>query len=1068
MAKIFLCFLVLTSCCLYAQSTQKALTTPSISTLPLAGFEENKGQILNHQQQAAPQVHFQFQQSNTTVFLLSTGLAYQFEQVHYPKGYAHNTQQLSPEQLAQQLQLEQQVQVETYRMDMELVNAHPNPAIVTEGKSSSYNHYYNKNILDGHSYSKVIYKEVYPGIDWVIYTTNQGIKYDFVVAAGADPSQIQCRFKHQEQVQLQRDGSLLLSNSMGQIQEQAPIAFQGEQEVAAAFELKGNLLQFSIGAYDKNKELVIDPSVTWATYYGTNRDDRAYATTVDQQGFVYMAGLTRSSSNFAQAGHQTNYGNGGDAFLAKFSSSGARQWVTYYGGSGADVGTSCAIDNANNVYLAGNTISTNNISTTGSHQELIGNASFNSGFLVKFQPNGTRLWGTYYSGGLTTADACATDGLGNVYLAGYTRSSGSASSMIITTGAHQTINRGNDDAYLVKFSSTGVRQWGTFYGGADTDRALSCATDAQNNIYLAGQTASPGNLAQTNGNIALGGHQNTFGGNQDAFLAKFNTNGTRQWGTYYGGTSLEVGYSCIVDGADNVYLAGVTVSSNAIATATAYQTSRGGSSDAFLVKFNSAGARQWGTYYGGSSAETALGCTVDAQNNVYLAGNTESTNNIATTGAVYGGLRDGLLVKFSSNGTRQWGTYYGGSNYDDIASCAAGNNALYMVGETSSSTGIALMGFQNTFAGSRDAFLAAFRQNACVPSSDTLVQQACDGFTFNGQLYTNSGFYSDTLTNVVGCDSIITLNLTINNSTTSTLIQTFCDSFVFNGNTYTSSGNYIDTISNAVGCDSIINLNLTIIYSNTGTDNQTACDSFTWIDGNTYTSSNNTATVTLTNSQGCDSVVTLNLIINNSSTAVEVQTACDSFTWIDGNTYTSSNNTATVTLTNSQGCDSVVTLNLTINTVDVSTQNMGNSLTANATGATYQWVDCDSNKIAIVGATGQSFSPSKNGNYAVIITQNGCTDTSACVSFIRTAVQELPSTLQPAIFPNPTTGAFAVDLGDWEQAQVQIFAANGQLLQQHHLQGQGIQELELKGAAGIYFIQIQVGQQVHHNKLIKQ
>ena len=111
----------------------------------------------------------------------------------------------------------------------------------------------------------------------------------------------------------------------------------------------------------------------------------------------------------------------------------------------------------------------------------------------------------------------------------------------------------------------------------------------------------------------------------------------------------------------------------------------------------------------------------------------------------------------------------------------------------------------------------------------------------------------------------------------------------------------------------MVTLDLTINYSNSGTDTQTACDSLTWIDGVTYISSNNTAIHTLTNVIGCDSVVTLNLTINYSTAGTDVITACDSLTWIDGVTYTASNNTATHTLTSAAGCDSVVTLDLTIN-----------------------------------------------------------------------------------------------------------------------------------------------------------
>ena len=202
-------------------------------------------------------------------------------------------------------------------------------------------------------------------------------------------------------------------------------------------------------------------------------------------------------------------------------------------------------------------------------------------------------------------------------------------------------------------------------------------------------------------------------------------------------------------------------------------------------------------------------------------------------------------------------------------------------------------------------------------TTGTDVQTACDSYLWiDGNTYTESNNTATfTLTNAAGCDSIVTLDLTINKSTTGTDVQTACDSYSWiDGNTYTESNNTAQfTLTNAAGCDSIVTLDLTINKSTTGTDVQTACDSYSWIDGNTYTESNNTAQFTLTNAAGCDSIVTLDLTINKSTTGTDVQTACDSYSWIDGNTYTESNNTAQFTLTNAAGCDSIVTLDLTIN-----------------------------------------------------------------------------------------------------------------------------------------------------------
>ena len=216
------------------------------------------------------------------------------------------------------------------------------------------------------------------------------------------------------------------------------------------------------------------------------------------------------------------------------------------------------------------------------------------------------------------------------------------------------------------------------------------------------------------------------------------------------------------------------------------------------------------------------------------------------------------------------------------------------------------------------------------------TQTACDAFTWiDGNTYvqsTNIPYYILTASN--GCDSVAILNLTINHSSHSIDVRTACDSLTWiDGITYYASTNTPTyTYTNAEGCDSIVTLNLTINNSYHIFDSIVACNNYTWIDGVTYTESTNTPTYTYTTVNGCDSVVTLNLTINNSTTGTDVVTACDSYTWIDGITYTESNNTATYTLTNAVGCDSVVTLNLTINNSTIGSD----SVTA---CDSYTWID---------------------------------------------------------------------------------------------------------------------------------
>ena len=243
-------------------------------------------------------------------------------------------------------------------------------------------------------------------------------------------------------------------------------------------------------------------------------------------------------------------------------------------------------------------------------------------------------------------------------------------------------------------------------------------------------------------------------------------------------------------------------------------------------------------------------------------------------------------------------------------------------------------------------------------------------------------------------------------------------------------------MTNAAGCDSVVTLNLTINNSSTGTDFQTACDSFTWIDGVTYTNSNNTATHTLTNAAGCDSIVTLDLTINTSTTATDIQTACDSYTWIDGVTYMSSNNTATQTLTNSVGCDSIVTLNLTllygpsITTQPVNTTVfVGNNarFQTNVTGVgnTYQWQENDGTGFSNLSSfgiysgtntnslnlTGVTASIQQYGYRCIVTSSDGCKDTTqAGVLYISlTGLGEIDNENSLIIYPNPTRSILNIE-----------------------------------------------------------
>ncbi|MBK9147303.1 MAG: T9SS type A sorting domain-containing protein [Flavobacteriales bacterium] len=679
------------------------------------GFEENKGQVCTVEGEPAPHVRYRLSQGNTQLFLLDNGIAYQFSRLHHPQRSQEAAPHARPDRAGAK-QMGGDLRLETYRMDMVLEGADPNSRITTEGRSDDYTQYYNHEALDVHIYTKVTYHEIYPGIDWVVYTTEKGMKYDFVVQPGADPDHIRMRFIHHEELSLDAEGNLIHGNRMGRFTEERPVSFQDGNEVATSFVLEGNALRFALENYDRSRTLTIDPARLWATYYGGEGVDFGWSCTTDASGNVYMAGSAESSNGIAAGGHQNTYGDFRDAFLVKFTATGTRLWGTYYGGPEGEGGFQCAVDANGNVFLAGESYSSSAIAS-GGHQNAIGGDQ--DAFLAKFNAAGVRLWATYYGGtGHDRGLHCEVDAVGNVYLCGQT-----SSTSAMASGGHQdAYGGGMDDAFLAKFNPTGTRLWGTYYGGNAGDAGYSCTVDASGSVFLSGSTGSTSSIASS-------GHQNTLGGSYDAFLVKFTGSGSRIWGTYYGGTGGDQAWQCAVGTDGDVCLAGSTSSTTNIANGGHQNIYGGGTSDAFIAKFNTSGTRIWGSYYGGSDEDFAYSCAVDAAGSSYLTGFTSSTSGIAINGhqnTYGGGASDAFLVKLGANGDRAWGTYYGGTGFEGgfweptwfvSGRCTvdlSGN--VLLAGISTSTMNISANGFQNTFGGDHDAFLVKFEDRSIATS----------------------------------------------------------------------------------------------------------------------------------------------------------------------------------------------------------------------------------------------------------------------------------------------------------------------------------------------------------------
>lgn len=329
----------------------------------------------------------------------------------------------------------------------------------------------------------------------------------------------------------------------------------------------------------------------------------------------------------------------------------------------------------------------------------------------------------------------------------------------------------------------------------------------------------------------------------------------------------------------------------------------------------------------------------------------------------------------------------------------------------------------------------------------------CGSYFWNDSTYTQSGLYSVTLTSSGGCDSIAQLDLTIQQATSSVQDVTACESYTWHDSTYTASTTTTWTGPNFAGCDSVVTLNLTILKSMVTDTSITACDSLVW-EGTTYTQSGN-YTKMLTSSKGCDSTVTVHLTLNPGNGATIADTACGSYNWY-GNTYTTSGS-YTKTLTNKAGCDSMITLKLTIHPnpdVAISEDYGNNLITANATGLSYQWIDCSKGGTPIAGETGQTYTYSSPGQYAVIVDDGVCKDTSVCTNDLITGVLVNESSNKVSAYPIPTFDNVFIEFDAPVMATYTVKNVLGVTTQTGSINDEGLVKVNLSGASGVYMVEV--------------
>ncbi len=344
----------------------------------------------------------------------------------------------------------------------------------------------------------------------------------------------------------------------------------------------------------------------------------------------------------------------------------------------------------------------------------------------------------------------------------------------------------------------------------------------------------------------------------------------------------------------------------------------------------------------------------------------------------------------------------------------------------------------------------------CQGFYQTVTSSVCagDSIVVGNSVYNASGIYSDVFNSLTGCDSTIVTNLTVMPLLESSFSTTACDLYNWNGINYAQSGNFTQVLIGSMGCDSTVTLNLTINNSFQGSpQNISICNGDSLVVGNNVYFTSGTYSDVLIAQNGCDSTVNTILTVLPELTATFSETSCNSYNW-NGQIYNQSGNYTQV-LQGVSGCDSTVTLTLTINAFGASLTQNGVNLTANPTGAQYQWIDCDNPDNILQNANGQNYVAIINGNYAVIVLDVNCSDTSDCVLVSNVGYELINGSSEIKVYPNPFNNFISIDFGSIpDNKTVKIYDIFGKICFEKEILNGQFEKIYFEGQSGIYYIEI--------------
>ncbi|MDT7871710.1 MAG: SBBP repeat-containing protein, partial [Thermocrinis sp.] len=520
----------------------------------------------------------------------------------------------------------------------------------------------------------------------------------FYIKPGADPSKIVVEVDGAEGLKLSKDGEIIIQTGLGDLKLSKPIAWQEKDgkklPVEVSYKLIGkNRYSFEVAKADPSLPVVIDP-ILQSTYLGGNDIDGAKALAIHPTtGEVYVAGYTHSTdfpgtTGGAQPNNAGGYAKPVDAFVARLNKDLTQiLQATYLGGSNDDEAYTLTIHpTTGDVYVAGYTFSNDFPNTSGGAQASCNNCgpSFYDAFVARLSADLRTLHQSTYLGGTNYdfATALAISSTGDVYVAGITWSTDFPG----TIGGAQAGNRGYYDAFVARLSADlRTLHQSTYLGGSDGDYPTALAISSTGDVYVAGYTSStdfPG---------TSGGAQASYGGGSDAFVARLSADLTQILkSTYLGGSGDDIANALAISSTGDVYVAGLTSSTDFPGTSGGAQASYGGGSDAFVARL-SADLTQIlkSTYLGGSGDDIANALAISPTGDVYVAGFTNSfTDFPGTTGGAQetygGGEGDAFVAKLNSDLTQiLQSTYLGGSYYDEATALAISSTGdVYVAGLT--------------------------------------------------------------------------------------------------------------------------------------------------------------------------------------------------------------------------------------------------------------------------------------------------------------------------------------------------------------------------------------------------